>query len=217
MDIAALLRVLTCARYPFCLRSAFFQVNSASAEALYELAGEWASKGGADGDAGDAEEPVSPATLYDVCCGTGTIGLTLARRFASVVGVDICEPAVRDAEANAASNGVSNATFHAGRAEEVLPRLLREAAQGEAPPQAVAIVDPPRIGLHKQVLGALRSCAQLSRLVYVSCNVDTMVSDAALLCATRPDGTAPFRPVCAMAVDLFPHTKHVEGVLLLER
>ena len=195
---------------------AFFQVNTASAEALYELAGEWASCG-ADGDAPSEAEAASPAVLYDVCCGTGTIGLTLARRFASVVGVDICEAAVRDAAANSAANGVGNATFHAGRAEQVLPRLLREAAQGDAPPQAVAIVDPPRAGLHKTVLGALRSCGQLSRLVYVSCNVETMASDAAALCATTQGGPPPFRPVCAMAVDLFPHTKHVEGVLLLER
>ena len=195
---------------------AFFQVNTASAEALYELAGEWASRG-ADSDAPGEADDASPAVLYDVCCGTGTIGLTLAHRFASVVGVDICEAAVRDAAANAAANGVGNATFHAGRAEAVLPRLLREAAQGDAPSQAVAIVDPPRAGLHKSVLGALRSCGQLSRLVYVSCNVETMASDAAALCATTQGGAPPFRPVCAMALDLFPHTKHVEGVLLLER
>ena len=195
---------------------AFFQVNSASAEALYELAGEWAS-GGADCDAPDEAEVASPAVLYDVCCGTGTIGLTLARRFASVVGVDICEAAVRDAAANSAANGVRNATFHVGRAEQVLPSLLLEAAKGDAPPRAVAIVDPPRAGLHKSVLGALRGCEQLSRLVYVSCNVETMSSDAAALCATTHGGAPPFRPVCAMAVDLFPHTKHVEGVLLLER
>ena len=196
---------------------AFFQVNSASAEALYELAGEWAQRGSADSDVTDEAEAASPAVLYDVCCGTGTIGLTLAPRFASVVGVDLCEAAVRDAAANSAANGVSNATFHAGRAEQVLPRLLQEAAKGDAPPRAVAIVDPPRAGLHKSVLSALRSCGQLSRLVYVSCNVDTMASDAAALCAPTQGGAPPFRPICAMAVDLFPHTKHVEGVLLLER
>ena len=194
---------------------AFFQVNSAAAEALYELAGEWASCGADSG--GPADGTVSPAVLYDVCCGTGTIGLTLAHRFSSVVGVDICEAAVRDATANAAANGVANASFHAGRAEDVLPRLLRAAAQGDAPPLAVAIVDPPRAGLHKAVLGALRANAQLSRIVYVSCNVETLAADAAALCAAHPGGPAAFRPVRAMAVDLFPHTKHVEGVLLLER
>jgi tRNA (uracil-5-)-methyltransferase len=188
--------------------TAFFQVNTAAAEALYELAGEWAAgAGGSDTN--------SHSILYDVCCGTGTIGLTLAHRFASVIGVDICAAAVRDAAANAAANGVTNARFEAGRAEDVLPRLLASAPRTAA---AVAIADPPRGGLHRSVLSALRATAGITRLVYVSCNADSLAVDAAQLCAPGGGGGGvPFRPVRAMAFDLFPHTKHVEAVLLLER
>jgi tRNA (uracil-5-)-methyltransferase len=196
--------------------TAFFQVNTAAAEALYELAGAWAAGAGDERPGGDANSH-SDSVLYDVCCGTGTIGLTLAHRFASVVGVDICAAAVRDAAANAAANGVANARFEAGRAEDVLPRVLAAAPRNAA---AVAIVDPPRGGLHRSVLSALRATAGITRLVYISCNVDSMAVDAAQLCAPGGGGAAgdaPFRPVRAMALDLFPHTKHVEAVLLLER
>ena len=197
--------------------ASFFQTNTAAAEALYDLAGEWAAEGATGGSSGGEtpateQAPAAQGTLFDVCCGTGTIGLTLASRFSSVVGVDICEAAVRDAEVNARLNGVENARFQAGKAESVLPALLREAGGG-----AVAIVDPPRGGLHKTVLSALRSCAGLNRLVYVSCNAESMAQNCVLLCSPAGPGLTPFRPVCCMAVDLFPHTAHVEAVLLLER
>ena len=182
----------------------FFQVNTAAAEALYDLAGEWASQT----DAADAN-----ALLIDVCCGTGTIGLTLASRFASVVGVDICESAVRDAAANAELNGVLNARFVAGKAEAVLPPLLRDADPSQP---CVAIVDPPRGGLHKSVMGALRRCSQLKRLVYVSCNAATLADNCVVLCSPAGPG-APFSPVKAAALDLFPGTPHIEAVLVLER
>jgi len=184
--------------------ASFFQTNTAAAEALYELAGEWASEG----------EAGTRGVLFDVCCGTGTIGLTLAGRFASVLGVDICEAAVRDAKANAALNGVAHARFVAGKAEAALPPLLAEAAaEGLA---AVAIVDPPRAGLHHAVLSALRRCTTLQRLVYISCNVTSMAANAVQLCSPSGPGR-PFRPVKCLALDLFPHTEHVEAVLLLER
>jgi tRNA/tmRNA/rRNA uracil-C5-methylase (TrmA/RlmC/RlmD family) len=87
--------------------------------------------------------------------------------------VDLVEAAVEDAKANAALNGIQNAEFVAGRAEAVLPKLLEEHCQPGGM-QAVAIVDPPRPGLHKHVLSALRATASLRRLVYVSCNPQTM-------------------------------------------
>jgi SAM-dependent methyltransferase len=95
---------------------AFFQVNTAAAATLYHLAGDWAACGGR-------------TLLFDVCCGTGTIGLTLARRVGKVVGVDIVEAAIRDATANAARLGVKNAEFVCGKAEVVLPGLLRAYAE----------------------------------------------------------------------------------------
>ncbi|KAK9841753.1 hypothetical protein WJX81_000856 [Elliptochloris bilobata] len=150
--------------------SAFFQVNTGAAAVLYALAGAWAA-------------PDPGAVLLDICCGTGTIGLTLARRAARVVGVDIVESAVADART-----------------------------------ALVAVVDPPRAGLHPRVLHSLLQCAALRRLVYVSCNPDTLARDAAALCAPQGrGGPLPFAPVRAAAVDLFPHTAHVEAVLLLER
>jgi len=85
----------------------------------------------------------------------------------------------------------------------------------------VAVVDPPRAGLHKNVLHALRAETRLRRLVYVSCNPESMALNCADLCTPQgprgDSGGAPFRPVKAMAVDLFPHTPHCEAVLLLER
>jgi tRNA (uracil-5-)-methyltransferase len=199
--------------------TAFCQTNTAGAEALYDVVGEWAA-GGAPADGAPADGAPADATLYDVCCGAGTIGLSLARRFAAVVGVDICAPAVADAVANAVRAGAVNATFHAGRAEDVLPPLLRAAAaRAGGGGAAVAVVDPPRAGLHRSVLAALLAAPGLDRLVYVSCNVDSLAVDAAALCApgAHPGAPRPFVPRRALAVDLFPHTKHVEAVLLLER
>lgn len=181
---------------------AFFQTNTPAAEALFELAGEWAAAPGA---------ALAP-TLLDVCCGTGTIGLTLARRFARVVGVDICAPAVADATANAALNGIHNASFVAGRAEAVLPATLRELRGG-----AVAVVDPPRAGLHRAVLAALRATPGVRRLVYIACNPDSLAKDATALCAPGGLRGDPFAPVRCAALDLFPHTEHVEMVLVMER
>ena len=234
--------------------TAFFQVNTVAAEALYKLAGEWAS-------------PNGKSLLLDVCCGTGTIGLTLARNVAKVVGVDIIEESIKDAFVNAKLNDVHNTDWLAGKAEHVIPKVLNEYKhlikpldscavsrrvnvlddpdlsadeETEAAIRAsavvieregdgkdyvyddvVAIVDPPRAGLHRNVLTALRRENRLKRLVYVSCNAKTMADNAIELCAPQGEdgngGGVPFRPVKALALDLFPHTDHVEAILLLER
>ena len=238
--------------------TAFFQVNTIAAEALYRLAGEWAS-------------PNGKSLLLDVCCGTGTIGLTLARNVGKVVGVDIVEESIKDAFVNAKLNGVDNTDWRAGKAEQVLPEVLNEYKSlikpapnvptpklakkprynpdlsGDEAEEAmipeiqtkecetlnvnapdsymyddvVAIVDPPRAGLHKNVLSALRRESRLKRLVYVSCNSKTMAENTIDLCMPQGEdgngGGAPFKPVKALALDLFPHTEHVEAILLLER
>ena len=233
--------------------TAFFQVNTLAAEALYRLAGEWAS-------------PNGKSLLLDVCCGTGTIGMTLAGNVKKVVGVDIVEESIKDAFVNAQLNGVTNTDWLAGKAEVVIPKVLREynsrirpvvdapkigtkrkatsndpelsdGSDDEAAIQAavttiideneyefddvVAIVDPPRGGLHRSVLTALRREKRLKRLVYVSCNSSTMAKNVVDLCAPQGydgnGGGAPFAPVKAIALDLFPHTAHVEAIVLLER
>ncbi|RZB80520.1 zinc finger CCCH domain-containing protein 24-like [Glycine soja] len=349
--------------------TAFFQVNTLAAEKLYSLAGDWACLG--------------PDTLlFDICCGTGTIGLTLAHRVGMVIGIEMNASAVSDAHRNAEINGIKNIKFICSKAEDVMGSLLREhlnvtkeqvddpniSGKGNDSPEdsacpepengelashcpennnaevgsevqkgstceqadgiseqaedvmgsllrddanmpkeqsdypnisgsgndipedstfpvpengettshsesnnaevggevqkgstsrngktslqqfknVVAIVDPPRAGLHPTVIKALRTHPGLRRLVYISCNPETLVANAIELCTPSPlkiekgnkdnrgwrnmssAGLArhraksmpiseAFHPVKAMAVDLFPHTPHCELVMLLER
>lgn len=197
--------------------TSFFQVNSGAAAALYRLAVAWANP-----SPGDA--------FLDVCCGTGAIGIAAAAVIkakeggdgaaapVSVVGVDIEPAAICDARHNAATNGVPASTFVTGRAEDALAGLMAGAGLAAAGAKAVAVVDPPRAGLHARVRASLRACPAVRRIVYVSCNPDSMAVDATALCA--PGGGArgaPFAVVRAVAVDLFPHTAHCEAVVLLER
>ncbi|CAH9075193.1 unnamed protein product [Cuscuta europaea] len=325
----------------FCISpTAFFQVNSLAAEKLYSLAGEWAGLG--------------PDTLlFDICCGTGTIGLTLSHRVGMVVGIEMNASAVLDAKRNADINGIKNCKFICAKAEDALGSVLREyldTPQTQDDPSVskvdfdnnggmveglkygskdeventsqvvddmtesvkkndsditldqekieleehkngsdrendkkvaeilgncnvdadekfqkigslektpttvqtfnnvVAIVDPPRMGLHPTVIKVLRTNERLRRLVYISCNPETLVANAIELCtpsagtvgkgnnnrnnrgwrnmtsaslarhrAKSMPNSEPFKPVKAVAVDLFPHTPHCEVVMLLER
>uniref|UniRef100_A0A3Q3N383 tRNA (uracil(54)-C(5))-methyltransferase n=1 Tax=Mastacembelus armatus TaxID=205130 RepID=A0A3Q3N383_9TELE len=180
----------------------FFQVNTGAAEVLYSAVGEWAQL-----DEG--------STVLDVCCGTGTIGISLAKRVKKVIGIEMCQEAVEDAKVNAKLNGLSNIEFHCGKAEDVFPNILNALMS----PNVTAIVDPPRAGLHSKVILAIRRAEHLKRLVYVACNAKAAMNNFIDLCrapSNRVHG-APFRPARAMAVDLFPQTMHVEMLLLLER
>ncbi|XP_012589727.1 PREDICTED: tRNA (uracil-5-)-methyltransferase homolog A isoform X2 [Condylura cristata] len=181
---------------------AFFQVNTLAAEVLYTVIQDWAQL--------DTE-----STVLDVCCGTGTIGLALAPKVKSVVGIELCQEAVEDARVNAHNNELSNVEFHCGRAEELVPALVSRLASQ----QLVAILDPPRAGLHSKVILAIRRAENLKRLLYVSCNPRAAMSNFVDLCrapSNRVKGT-PFRPVKAVAVDLFPQTPHCEMLILFER
>jgi len=183
--------------------TAFFQTNTDSAEVLYSLIQEWIGQ-------------IDPnTTVYDICCGTGTIGLTMAKQAKRLVGIEMVKEAVLDATFNAELNGINNATFLVGKAEDVLPNSLQ--IQFEGP--VVGIVDPPRSGIHTKVVKAIRACPTLNRLIYVSCNPKAFVNDAAQLCRSPSNQMigAPFRPVKAVPVDLFPHTPHTELVTLFER
>ncbi|XP_008695814.1 tRNA (uracil-5-)-methyltransferase homolog A isoform X2 [Ursus maritimus] len=181
---------------------AFFQVNTLAAEVLYTVIQDWAQL-----DAG--------STVLDVCCGTGTIGLALAPRVKRVVGIELCQEAVEDARVNARDNELTNVEFHCGRAEDLVPTLVSRLASQ----QLVAILDPPRAGLHSKVILAVRRAENLRRLLYVSCNPRAAMGNFVDLCrapSNRVKGT-PFRPVKAVAVDLFPQTPHCEMLLLFER
>lgn len=180
----------------------FFQVNTGAAEVLYSAVGKWAQL---DQD----------STVLDVCCGTGTIGISLAKRVKKVIGIEMCQEAVEDAKVNAKLNGLSNVEFHCGKAEDVFPSILNALVS----PNITAIVDPPRAGLHSKVVLAIRRAEHLKRLVYVSCNAKAAMTNFIDLCrapSNRVHG-APFRPVRSMTVDLFPQTMHFEMLLLLER
>ncbi|XP_037337242.2 tRNA (uracil-5-)-methyltransferase homolog A [Pungitius pungitius] len=182
--------------------NSFFQVNTGAAEVLYTAVGEWAQL---DQD----------STVLDVCCGTGTIGISLAKRVKKVIGIELCHEAVEDAKVNAEVNGLTNVEFHCGKAEDVFPNIVNALVSANV----TAIVDPPRAGLHSKVILAIRRAEHLKRLVYVACNAKAAMNNFIDLCrapSNRVHGV-PFRPVRAMAVDLFPQTMHVEMLLLLER
>jgi 23S rRNA (uracil1939-C5)-methyltransferase len=172
--------------------NAFLQTNTAMAEELYATAREFAGLTGSE-------------TVYDLYCGTGTIGLALARTALTVWGVEISEEAVACAIENAALNGIANAAFFAGNVAQSLEEL-----RDRAGPPDVVVVDPPRAGLAGKALrrtGALGA----SRIVYVSCNPTTLASDARVLREEFGYALARCRPV-----DMFPHTPHIESVSLLE-
>lgn len=118
---------------------AFFQINTASANVLYKNAIELAA-------------PKPHTTVLDICCGTGTIALSFAKHCKQVLGVEIIPDAIKDAEYNAAKNGITNCKFYAGNADYYIPSMVKEVVYGNSPGEPldlVAVVDPPRAGLRK--------------------------------------------------------------------
>jgi tRNA (uracil-5-)-methyltransferase len=188
---------------------AFFQVNTQGAETLYSLVNKSANLN-------------ENSLLYDVCCGTGTIGICASKRAGKVVGIEICKAATDDAAINAELNGIKNITFVNSKAEDVMKDLLRAKRSEEEKylNNVVTIVDPPRAGLHHKVIKALRGCPPLKRIVYVSCNpTGSLVQDSIMLCGpnTKSIQGKAFRPVHAIPVDMFPHTPHCEMIIVFER
>jgi 23S rRNA (uracil1939-C5)-methyltransferase len=173
--------------------NAFLQTNTAMAERLYALAREAAQLTGSE-------------TVWDLYCGIGTIGLSLAREALTVWGIEVSEESVACALENAEVNGIANAAFFAGNVGEVVEELLERSG-----PPEVVVVDPPRAGLAGK---ALRRLGRIGapRLVYVSCNPTTLAGDVKAL---REDYGYELRRVTP--VDMFPHTPHVECVALLEQ
>ena len=170
----------------------FFQINPVQTEKLYSKALEYA----------DIDENTS---VMDIYCGIGTISLCAAKNAKSVVGVEIVERAIEDAKENAVKNGIENAIFYADSAENIVPKLIEK---GERPD--VVILDPPRKGSDESTLTAIIK-AQPKRVVYVSCNPATLARDARFL---NDNG---YTITATTAFDLFPHTSHVETVVLMSR
>eukprot|EP01105_Mastigella_eilhardi_P005099 TRINITY_DN1689_c0_g1_i1.p1 TRINITY_DN1689_c0_g1~~TRINITY_DN1689_c0_g1_i1.p1 ORF type:complete len:783 (-),score=176.93 TRINITY_DN1689_c0_g1_i1:1241-3589(-) len=187
----------------------FLQVNSAGAALLY----------GAVRDLVHEAAPGGDALLLDVCCGVGGIGQVLAPLVKRVVGIEMVEKAVNDAKANAELNKLTNVSYIAGKAEDVLPATLRQFTAEFPTAPVIAIVDPPRCGLHSTVLKSLRCCERIGYIVYVSCNPKSLANDLIALCRSPSQNRrgTPFAPVRAVPVDMFPHTSHVELVVSLRR
>ena len=170
----------------------FFQTNSLQALELYRKVRDLAGLAGGE-------------VVYDLYTGTGTIALFLARQAQKVVGIEYIEDAIRDARVNAEVNGIGNATFFSGDIKDVLTQdFVREQGRPD-----VLITDPPRAGMHKDVVDAILEVAP-SRIVYVSCNPATQARDLQLLGEN-------YRILEIQPFDMFPQTYHVENILLLEK
>jgi 23S rRNA (uracil1939-C5)-methyltransferase len=171
---------------------AFFQTNTEMAERLYAVAGELAGLKGYE-------------RVFDLYCGMGTIGLTLAARAGEVWGLEVVEPAIADAIANARRNGIGNARFFAGDVRLALRELAERAGKPD-----VLVLDPPRAGLSQKVVRRVIETAP-KRIVYVSCNPTTLAPNAAQL------AEAGWRLTRVRPVDMFPQTHHIECVAVLEQ
>ncbi len=170
----------------------FFQVNPAQAERLYAEAIELAGLTGGE-------------LVVDLYCGAGAIGLLAAPGAREVLGVEVVPAAVEDAREIAAANGISNARFVCADAAEAAAKLASEGMRPD-----VLFVDPPRKGLEESVIGSIAEMGP-GRVVYVSCDPGTLARDLKLFTQ------AGYVPEKALAVDMFPRTRHVESVVKLAR
>ncbi len=170
----------------------FFQTNTQQAEKLYSITKEFAELSGTE-------------LVYDLYSGTGTIGLFLADKCSKVVGVEYVQDAVDDAYENAQLNGIRHASFFAGDMAKVLDETF---VQTHGKPDVV-ITDPPRAGMHPDVVARLLQM-EADKIVYVSCNPATQARDLHLL-------SEKYYVLKVQPIDMFPHTHHVESVALLGR
>lgn len=170
----------------------FFQVNPIQTEKLYNKALEYANLSGDE-------------VVFDAYCGTGTITLFLSQKAKKVYGVEIIEQAIENAVINAKINQVDNSEFYVGKSEEIIPKLIKDGIKPD-----VIVVDPPRKGCDIKLLSAIGE-AKPERVVYVSCDPGTLARDLKHL------EELGYKTVEVQPVDMFPNTKHVETVTLLER
>ncbi|MBP3382039.1 MAG: 23S rRNA (uracil(1939)-C(5))-methyltransferase RlmD, partial [Clostridia bacterium] len=170
----------------------FFQVNPVQTEKLYTLAKEALALTGEE-------------TLLDLYCGTGTIGLSMAKNVKSLIGVEIVAPAIEDAKQNAKANGITNARFICADAAAAAKQLEKEGIRPDA-----VVIDPPRKGCDEALIDTIATMAP-SKVVYVSCDPATLARDLARF-AARGYETQWVTPV-----DLFPGTQHCEAVARLRR
>jgi 23S rRNA (uracil1939-C5)-methyltransferase len=168
--------------------NSFFQTNTRACKKLYAKVAAYADLKGNE-------------TVLDLYSGTGTIPIWLSRDAKQVYGIEIVSSAVVDARENARLNGIENCKFYEGDIKDVLPDLAQV--------PDVVIIDPPRVGMHKDVVAQVLTI-HAPKIVYVSCNPATLARDLELL-------SARYEVVEISPVDMFPHTYHIESVALLTR
>ena len=169
----------------------FFQTNTRQGERLYQVTREFAELSGSE-------------TVYDLYCGTGSIGIFVSRQAARVIGVEVVEAAVEDARENATLNGIGHASFFAG---DVIDICRDEFFAAHGRPDVI-ITDPPRAGMHAGLVGKILDMAAPT-VVYVSCNPATQARDLQLL-------DAKYTVMKVQPVDMFPHTHHIENIVQLK-
>ena len=170
----------------------FYQTNSGQAYNLYKVARNFAGLTGNE-------------LVYDLYTGTGTIANFVSRQAKKVIGIEYVPEAIEDAKVNSAINGIDNTLFYAGDMKDI---LTQEFISQHGRPDVI-ITDPPRAGMHDDVINTILF-AEPQRIVYVSCNPATQARDLSLL-------DAKYKVMAVQPVDMFPHTHHVENVVLLEK
>ena len=169
----------------------FFQTNTKQAEKLYSVARDFAGLSGTE-------------TVYDLYCGTGSIGIFVSKYAKKIIGVEVIEDAIEDAKKNAALNNINHAHFFAG---DVI-KICDDAFFATHGRPDVIITDPPRVGMHEKLVNKLLDIAA-PKIVYVSCNTATQARDINLL-------SEKYSVEKVQPVDMFPHTHHIECVVLLK-
>ena len=170
----------------------FYQINPLQTEILYNKVTEYAQLTGEE-------------TVFDLYCGIGTISLFLAQKAKKVIGVEIIPQAITDAKHTAKINNINNVEFYAGAVEETIPHLYKKGYMAD-----VVVVDPPRKGCDEELLKTIIDM-KVGRIVYVSCNPSTLARDLRILA----DNSYQIKEI--QPVDMFPHTSHVECVVLMSR
>ena len=189
--------------------SSFFQVNLPATDVLYQTIKEYTLE---NSDQSKSNLPV----LLDICCGTGTIGMIMSNYVERVIGIEMIESAIADAKLNVELNGIKNIEFKCAKVESVIKEVISSIPEGVP---IVVVLDPPRSGVHADVIKTLRACPRIDRVIFVACNPNATIGNFVDL--SRPTSKAfsgvPFTMKKAVPVDMFPQTEHCELVLQFDR
>ena len=200
----------------------FYQVNHMQMQKLYGIVRDYCRRAAGELARDASQAAGGKPVIWDLYCGIGTIGLSVADLAERVKGVELVKEAIIDANRNATINGIVNVVYEQGKAEELIPKWVQAGEYAD-----IAIVDPPRAGCRPELLEAI-AAAEIPYIVYVSCDPATLARDIRLLkegfaCeenaghVCEADSAAMYELVEAAPVDMFPHTSHVETCCLLRR